>query len=204
MLPKLERYKKGTFLDFFKTLRFDKNIAIALWKLLKERDIRGYIFKNFLFELPFFNKYFFLKDARKIVPSLKLDEFRYAKGFGGVRPQVLNKDEQRLLLGEASVYTGEGLIFNMTPSPGATSCLGNAERDLRYIVKYLGKTFDEAKFNDELTDGEYCVLPEPIASQKAIVNLIRAEIQRTQEKYLKDIHQGKPDADFWDKPHSKI
>ncbi|MGE4419669.1 MAG: FAD-dependent oxidoreductase [Sulfurimonas sp.] len=204
MLPKLERYKKGTFLDFFKTLRFDKNIAMALWKLLKERDIRGYIFKNFLFELPFFNKYFFLKDARKIVPSLKLDEFRYAKGFGGVRPQVLNKDEQRLLLGEASVYTGEGLIFNMTPSPGATSCLGNAERDLRYIVKYLGKNFDEAKFNDELTDGEYCVLPEPIASQKAIVNLIRAEIQRTQEKYLKDIHQGKPDADFWDKPHSKI
>ncbi|PNV82452.1 MAG: malate:quinone oxidoreductase [Sulfurimonas sp.] len=174
MLPKLERYKKGTFLDFFKTLRFDKNIAMALWKLLKERDIRGYIFKNFLFELPFFNKYFFLKDARKIVPSLKLDEFRYAKGFGGVRPQVLNKDEQRLLLGEASVYTGEGLIFNMTPSPGATSCLGNAERDLKYIVKYLGKSFDETKFKDELTDGDYCVLPEPIASQKAIVNLIRA------------------------------
>jgi len=204
MLPKLERYKKGTFLDFFKTLRFDKNIAMALWKLLKERDIRGYIFKNFLFELPFFNKYFFLKDARKIVPSLKLDEFRYAKGFGGVRPQVLNKDEQRLLLGEASVYTGEGLIFNMTPSPGATSCLGNAERDLKYIVKYLGKSFDETKFKDELTDGDYCVLPEPIASQKAIVNLIRAEIQRTEEKYLKSVHQGKPDADFWDKPHSKI
>ena len=38
MLPKLERYKPGTYMDFFKTLRFDKNIAIALWKLLKERD----------------------------------------------------------------------------------------------------------------------------------------------------------------------
>ncbi|MFA7500169.1 MAG: FAD-dependent oxidoreductase, partial [Sulfurimonas sp.] len=185
MLPKLERYKKGTYLDFFKTLRFDKNIAMALWKLLKERDIRKYIFRNFLFEVPFLNKYLFLKDAQKIVPSLKLDEFRYAKGFGGVRPQVLNKDEQKLLLGEASIYTGEGLIFNMTPSPGATSCLGNAERDLRYIVKYLGKNFDEKRFNDELTDGDYCTLPEPIASQKAIVNLIRAEIQRTEEKYLK-------------------
>ncbi|MDQ1244764.1 MAG: hypothetical protein QG565_1104 [Campylobacterota bacterium] len=204
MLPKLERYKSGTYMDFWKTLRFDKNIAIALWKLLKERDIRNYIFRNFLFEIPFFNKYLFLKDARKIVPSLKIDEFRYAKGFGGVRPQVLNKDEQKLLLGEASIYTGEGLIFNMTPSPGATSCLGNAERDLRYIVKYLGKNFDEAKFNDELTDGEYCALPEPIASQKAIVNLIRAEIQRTEEKYLQGLHVGKPDAEFWDKPHSKI
>jgi malate dehydrogenase (quinone) len=204
VLPKLERYKSGTYMDFWKTLRFDKNIAIALWKLLKESDIRNYIFRNFLFEIPFINKYLFLKDARKIVPSLKLSEFKYAKGFGGVRPQVLNKDEQKLLLGEASIYTGEGVIFNMTPSPGATSCLGNAERDLRYIVKYLGKNFNEEKFNDELTDGEYCVLPEPIASQKAVVNLIRAEIQRTEEKYLQELHVGKPDADFWDKPHSKI
>ena len=204
VLPKLERYKNGTYMDFWKTLRFDKHIAIALWKLLKESDIRNYIFRNFLFEIPFINKYLFLKDARKIVPSLKADEFRYAKGFGGVRPQVLNKDEQKLLLGEASIYTGEGVIFNMTPSPGATSCLGNAERDLRYIVKYLGKNFNEEKFNDELTDGEYCVLPEPIASQKAVVNLIRAEIQRTEEKYLQELHVGKPDADFWDKPHSKI
>lgn len=204
MLPKLERYKKGTYMDFWKTLRFDKNIAIALWKLLKESDIRNYIFKNFLFEIPFINKYLFLQDARKIVPSLKLSEFKYAKGFGGVRPQVLNKDEQKLLLGEASIYTGEGLIFNMTPSPGATSCLGNAERDMKYITKYLGKNFNKDKFNDELTDGDYCVLPEPIASQKAIVNLIRAEIQRTEEKYHQDLHVGKPNDDFWDKPHSKI
>jgi len=204
MLPKLERYKKGTYLDFWKTLRFDSKIATALWKLLKESDIRKYIFRNFLFEIPFFNKYLFLKDARKIVPGLKLDEFHYAKGFGGVRPQVLDKDKQKLMLGEASIFTGEGLIFNMTPSPGATSCLGNAERDLKYIVKYLGKNFDEEKFNDELTEGEYCVLPEPIASQKAIVNLIRAEIERTHEKYMEELVKGKPDDDFWDKPHSKI
>jgi len=204
ILPKLERYKSGTYMDFWKTLRFDSKIASALWKLLKESDIRNYIFRNFLFEIPFFNKYLFLKDARKIVPGLKLDEFSYANGFGGVRPQVLDKDKQKLMLGEASIFTGEGLIFNMTPSPGATSCLGNAERDLKYIVKYLGKNFNQERFNDELTEGEYCVLPEPIASQKAIVNLIRAEIERTHEKYFKDMQQGKPDDDFWDKPHSKI
>lgn len=204
MLPKLERYKKGTFLDFWKTLRLDKNIAIALYKLLRERDIRNYIFKNFLFEIPFINKYLFLRDARKIVPSLRVSEFKYAKGFGGVRPQVLDKEQQKLLLGEASICTGEGLIFNMTPSPGATSCLGNAERDLKYIVKYLGKNFNEKKFNDELTDGDYCVLSAPIESQKAVVNLIRAEIKRTEEKYLKELHVGKPDESFWDRPHSKI
>lgn len=186
VLPKLERYKSGTYMDFWKTLRLDKNILIALWKLLKEKDIRKYIFRNFLFEVPFLNKHLFLKDARKIVPSLQLDEFRYAKGFGGVRPQVLNKDEQKLMLGEASIDPGTGILFNMTPSPGATSCLGNAERDLRTIVKYLGKEFNEELFNDELTEGEYCVLPEPLESQKSRVNLIRAEIARTQEKFHED------------------
>ena len=130
VLPKLERYKSGTYMDFWKTLRLDKNILIALWKLLKEKDIRQYIFRNFLFEVPILNKYLFLKDARKIVPSLQLDEFRYAEGFGGVRPQVLNKDEQKLMLGEASIDPGTGILFNMTPSPGATSCLGNAEREI--------------------------------------------------------------------------
>lgn len=189
MMPKLERYKSGTYMDFWKTLRFDKNIAIALWKLLKESDIRSYVFRNFLFEIPILNKYLFLKDARKIVPSLQLDEFRYADGFGGVRPQVLNKDEQKLMLGEASINPGTGILFNMTPSPGATSCLGNAERDLKIVVEYLGKNFDEELFKDELTEGDYCVLPEPLASQKARVNLIRAEIARTQEKFEEDYSQ---------------
>jgi len=183
VLPKLERFKPGTYMDFWKTLRFDKNIAIALWKLLKESDIRSYIFRNFLFEIPYLNKRLFLKDARKIVPGLQLDEFRYAEGFGGVRPQVLNKDEQKLMLGEASINPGDGILFNMTPSPGATSCLGNAERDLRIVVKHLGKSFNEELFKQELTEGEYCVLPEPLESQKARVNLIRAEIARTQEKF---------------------
>lgn len=204
ILPKLERFKPGTYMDFWKTLRFDMNIARALSKLLKERDIRNYLLRNFFYEIPFINKYLFLRDARKIVPSLKMNEFAYAKGFGGVRPQVLDKTKQKLMLGEASIFTGEGLIFNMTPSPGATSCLGNAERDVKYICQYLGKEFNQQHFNDELTEGEYCVLPEPVASQKAMVNLIRAEIARTQEKYMQDIQHGKVDEDFWDKPHSKI
>ena len=185
MLPKLERYKPGTYMDFWKTLRFDKNIAIALWKLLKESDIRSYIFRNFLYEIPYLNKILFLRDARKIVPGLQLNEFKYAEGFGGIRPQVLNKDEQKLMLGEASINPGNGILFNMTPSPGATSCLGNAERDVKTIVEYLGKNFDEELFKDELTEGEYCVLPKPLESQKARVNLIRAEIARTQEKFDK-------------------
>lgn len=204
VLPKLERFKPGTYMDFLKTLRFDSHIVKALWKLLKESDIRNYIFKNFLFEVPVLNKELFLKDAQKIVPSLTKEQFTYAKGFGGVRPQVINKDEEKLMLGEASINTGEGIIFNMTPSPGATSCLGNAQRDLNFVVSYLGKTFDEKRFNEELTEGEYCALPEPIEIQKDNANRIRDIMRKTHENYFSGHREGEPDEEFWAQPHSKI
>jgi len=152
MLPKLERYKSGTYLDFFKTLNFDSKIVKIFWDLLKDSDIRNYIFKNFMFEVPLINKKLFVQDARKIVPSLSVDDIEYAKGFGGVRPQVLDKEKEKLMLGEASINPGNGLIFNMTPSPGATSCLGNAERDMKVIVDFLNLTYDEAQFEKDLIE----------------------------------------------------
>jgi malate dehydrogenase (quinone) len=40
----------------------------------------------------------------------------------------------------------------MTPSPGATSCLGNAERDVKLVCEHLGKTFNQEEFNKDLVD----------------------------------------------------
>ncbi|WP_455755533.1 FAD-dependent oxidoreductase [Sulfurimonas sp.] len=154
VLPKLERFKSGTYLDFFKTLRFDFVVMKIFYDLFRDSDIRNYVLKNFLFEVPGLNKKLFIQDARKIVPSLSEDDISYAKGFGGVRPQILDKINQKLMLGEASIDTGEGIIFNMTPSPGATSCLGNAVRDVEVICKHLGLNFDEKLFNDELVEDE--------------------------------------------------
>ncbi len=154
MLPKLERYKPGTYIDFLKTLNLDGNIIKIFWDLLKDSEIRNYVFRNFVFEVPILNKKLFIKDARKIVPSLTECDLEYAKGFGGVRPQVLDKEKQKLMLGEASIDTGEGIVFNMTPSPGATSCLGNAERDLRKVVSFLNLNFNEEQFLADLTDKE--------------------------------------------------
>ncbi len=152
-LPKLERYHgNSTVIDFFQTLRFDSNIAKIFWDLLSDNDIRSYIMRNFMFEVPYINKRLFVKDARKIVPSLQLEDIEYADGFGGVRPQVLDKKNQKLMLGEASVNPGTGIIFNMTPSPGATSCLGNAERDTKLVCEHLGKTFNQEEFNKDLVD----------------------------------------------------
>jgi len=58
------------------------------------------------------------------------------------------------MLGEASLSEGNGIIFNMTPSPGATSCLGNAERDIKVICDYLNLEFDEEQFLADLTEPE--------------------------------------------------
>jgi len=152
-LPKLERYHgNSTVIDFIRTLRFDNNIAKIFKDLLVDKDIRNYVLRNFLFEVPYLNKRLFVKDARKIVPSLGLDEIEYADGFGGVRPQVLDKTNQKLMLGEASINPGTGILFNMTPSPGATSCLGNAERDVKIVCDYLDKKFDQATFDKDLVD----------------------------------------------------
>ena len=153
MMPKLERYRgSATFWDFLKTLRFDGRVARSMFELLCDREIRNYLFKNFAYEIPCINRRLFVKAARKIVPSLAYEDVRYARNFGGVRPQVLDKSSGRLMLGEAGINTGEGISFNMTPSPGATSCMANALRDAREVCSFLVRKFNEDKFAAELLD----------------------------------------------------
>lgn len=202
ILPKLERYKSGTYMDFWKTLRFDDKIASIFVDLLKDSDIRNYILKNFMFEVPVINKHLFLEDARKIVPSLQANEITYADGFGGVRPQVLNKKEKKLMLGEASINTNDGIIFNMTPSPGATSCLGNAERDLRSIVAYLNKEFNEELFCAELLEKDDEVNRVSVNEQKQYVSKIREQMKQIEDKYYTAINDNYDLPSYWNKPYS--
>ena len=202
VMPYLERFKPGTYMDFWKTLNFDANIITIFWDLLKDSDIRNYIFRNFLFEVPYFNKKLFVKDARKIVPSLSVEDIHYAKGFGGVRPQVLDKKERKLMLGEASINTGEGVMFNMTPSPGATSCLGNAKRDVINLCAYLGKTFDKEKFEHELVEENLTQSQIDQKLQAKYVSEIRAEIHEHKEKYFQNINEGHELPSYWEKPYS--
>ncbi len=136
-LPLLERHNLRTFPEYLEVLRPDMNVAKVMFNLLKEREIRNYMFKNTLFEIPLIRNRLFLRDAQKIVPSLKLEDLSFAKNIGGVRPVMIDKLNQKLHLGEARISPGHGIIFNMTPSPGATSCLGNAENDLKLIAEYL-------------------------------------------------------------------
>jgi malate dehydrogenase (quinone) len=150
LLPLLERYRPASFFEFLQVLRLDWAVIAVFWQLLRVADIRNYILRNLLFEVPWLRRRLFLADARKIVPGMRLEDLRFAEGYGGVRPQLIHKGERRLMLGEARIEPLPGLVFNVTPSPGGTCCLGNAAVDLMAIVARLGCGFDRQLLEREL------------------------------------------------------
>ncbi len=147
----LERHNMSTFTEYWKTFGLGINPIISLLKIIFDRVLFSYIFMNFLYDLPFIGKRLFIKEVRKIVPSLKLDELKYAKGIGGTRPQIVNNTTRKLEMGEAKL-SGDNIIFNITPSPGASTCLGNAYSDASKIVEFLGNKykFDKDAFEKDL------------------------------------------------------
>jgi malate dehydrogenase (quinone) len=153
LLPLLERYRLSSFWDFLRVLRLDWAVLAVFWQLFRVADIRNYIVRNLLFEVPWLRRRLFLQDARKIVPDMRLEDLRFAEGYGGIRPQLIDRSARRLMLGEARIEAIPGLSFNVTPSPGGTCCLGNALRDLEDIVARLGCGFDRARLERELLSG---------------------------------------------------
>jgi malate dehydrogenase (quinone) len=148
-LPKLERYHALHLKDLIAALNIDKDVTKVYLSLFRDKTIRRYILKNFIEEIPYIGKEVFISDARKILPALCVDDLEFAEGYGGMRPQIIDKKNQELLLGEAKIEE-DGLIFNMTPSPGATSSLAIALSDAQSICKTLGASFDEVKHKNEI------------------------------------------------------
>jgi malate dehydrogenase (quinone) len=151
VMPKLERFKSGTYIDFLESLNFSSEVAKVHASFFLDKDIGPYIFKNMIYDMPFgLGRHFYDIEVQKIVPSMSEWDLKYADGFGGVRPQIIDKSQIKLILGEVAIKTNEGITFNMTPSPGATSCLGNAIEDAKDIVEYFNLSLDFAKLKEEL------------------------------------------------------
>lgn len=151
-VPLLERRRLRTLKDFLSLLRPDKAAFATLWGLLKVPDIRRFFFRNLLFHLPGMGTGYYLREARKILPGLSEAELQLDTGLGGLRPQLIDLRARQLMMTEAKIDTGNGIIFNMTPSPGATSCLDCAWRDAEAITAYLGVSFDGERLRRELVE----------------------------------------------------
>ena len=140
----LERHNSSTFLEYWRTFGLGLSPIISLFKIIFDKVLFSYIVINFLYDLPFIGKRLFIRQIRTIVPGMKMNELKYARGIGGTRPQIVNNTTRKLEMGEAKL-TGDKIIFNITPSPGASTCLGNAYTDTSKIMEFLDNKFKFSK-----------------------------------------------------------
>ncbi|MBI4142404.1 FAD-dependent oxidoreductase, partial [Candidatus Uhrbacteria bacterium] len=144
-LPLLERHRYGTILDFLRSIVWKPRGLLAYLAILRNPTILTFAVKNVLVDLPWIGKWIFLRDVRKVVPNMRYDELTYARGVGGIRPQIVDTRTCTMELGEGRIV-GDRFIANVTPSPGASRCLGAAERDAMQVAEWLGATFDRDRF----------------------------------------------------------
>jgi len=144
LVPALERGEISTVSDFFDVFGLNVDSFLSYANILADRILLPYVLKNLVYDIPEVGKRAFLPHVQKVVPTAELDDIDRAKGYGGVRPQIVDTDNKTLDMGEAKI-TDEDIIFNITPSPGASTSLKNAMRDAEHIVEAL----DDCEFDKD-------------------------------------------------------
>ncbi|MCU4717101.1 FAD-dependent oxidoreductase [Halapricum hydrolyticum] len=149
-VPALERGRLSTVPDFLDVFGFSPAAFLSYANILADRVLFPFVLKNLFYDVPKVGKEAFLPHVQKVVPTVEADDIDRAKGYGGVRPQIVDTSAKSLDMGEAKIR-GHGIIFNITPSPGASTCLQNAMEDTRQLVEFLEADyeFDEEGFESE-------------------------------------------------------
>ena len=155
VVPGLERGRLSSVPDFFDVFGFTPAAVLSYANIMADRILFPFVIRNLLYDLPAIGRKQFLPHVQKVVPSVELDDIERAKGYGGIRPQIVDTANKSLDMGEAKIV-GEDIIFNITPSPGASTCLKNAMRDTHTLLESLegDYEFDEAAFR-EATIGQF-------------------------------------------------
>jgi len=153
LVPALERGRLSTVTDFLDVFGLNAAAALSYANILSDRVLLPYVLRNLVYDLPEVGPRQFLPHVQKVVPGVELDDIERAKGYGGVRPQIVDTSAKSLDMGEAKIV-GDDIIFNITPSPGASTCLKNAMRDTRTLLDFLDADyeFDEAAFRADTID----------------------------------------------------
>jgi L-2-hydroxyglutarate oxidase LhgO len=153
LVPTLERGRISTVSDFLDVFGLNAAAFLSYANILADRILLPYVLKNLLYDLPEVGPRAFLPHVQKVVPSVELDDIERAKGYGGVRPQIVDTKEKTLDMGEAKIV-GDDIIFNITPSPGASTCLKNAMKDTQTLMEFFDDEyeFDESAFRGDTID----------------------------------------------------
>ena len=150
LVPALERGRVSTVSDFLDVFGLNAASFLSYANILADRILLPYVLTNLLYDVPELGRRAFLPEVQKVVPSVELDDIERAKGYGGVRPQIVDTSAKSLDMGEAKIV-GDDIIFNITPSPGASTSLKNAMRDTETILEFFEEDyeFDEDAFRAE-------------------------------------------------------
>ena len=153
--PVLEARKLHTSASFFAFSGLHKPQTWISFVIILLNPVRfWYLLKNFFYDIPYIGKRLLLPELQKIVPTMRATDLRTAKGYGGMRLQRVDTNSHELLLGEGKIL-GDNIIFNMTPSPGASVSLYNAMRDAETITSFSDTyTFDKERMLKELSIAE--------------------------------------------------
>lgn len=148
-IPMMERHHYQTIKDYL-------NMGILTWpgirsslKVIRDEKLLGYLLKNELYDVPGIGMHLFHKEVQRIVPLMERHQLQLRRGAGGLRPQLVNMILGKLIMGD-SLIQGVNSIFNTTPSPGASVCMGNGFRDARFFAQSTGFDFDEARMLADL------------------------------------------------------
>ena len=153
LVPTLERGRISTVKDFLDVFGLNAAAFLSYANILSDRILLPYVLRNLVYDLPEVGPRQFLPHVQKVVPSAELEDIERAKGYGGVRPQIVDTKNKSLDMGEAKIV-GDDIIFNITPSPGASTCLKNALQDTERVLEFLegDYEFDEVALREETID----------------------------------------------------
>lgn len=151
VIPMIERHRYDTLTPYLRTPIRTLAGLVTLLSIARSWVVTRFIVKNFFYDWPLVGKWLYLRQMRKIIPTLGWRQVRLGKKMGGLRPQIVDTKKHTMLMGDSTIVES-GIIFNTTPSPGASVALWNAEKDVQEIVRFLGDgyMFDQAAFNREL------------------------------------------------------
>ena len=139
--PELEKGNLKSMPDYLKSLNLDLDTIESLEKILFDETISKIVRENFVYSIPSIGKIYFTRnEVNKIVPSLKPNDLKLAENVGGIRPQIIDTKKKQLALGGTAIE-GDGALFSVTPSPGATSCLKEAMDNCLYLADYTENEF---------------------------------------------------------------
>jgi malate dehydrogenase (quinone) len=155
VIPLLERHRYDTMMPYLRTPIRHLAGILTLASILRSTVIARFIVKNFFYDWPLIGKWLYLRQMRKIIPSLGWRQVKLGKGMGGLRPQIVDTRKHTMQMGDSTIIE-PGIIFNTTPSPGASVALRNAEKDVRAIIDFLGEGY---AFNQDVFDHELRLTP---------------------------------------------